>query len=523
MKPHGVAEEIVHQLAEMPFLDGQTLAAITDNSDAGVYAAVGQLEDAELVGSVPHATPVLPRVERYHLTADGVRSLAEADGIDVVELLRNYPVSAQWQRLLLERLDLVGIVYRIVAAVADIEDTVGLAWYRASPFDASITLAGGRVLGIVRQGPMSDRTSFGKRMARLRDAPTPSGLLVVCHDEIRLRHTRRTLLALRLPTFLALERDVAKGNGAAWQMPGSDARLDVTSILRKASASNSPVLEPLPTNASVPIPLTVDKPLERIADWLLPGVLRPAEKRVLDAVADWPGITHGNLARLLGLQPSRLSHVTGPLTAANLLTAINIGGRRLALGDRALSMLARRDRTAIGIARQRWSVNPIDPALPSIWRNISGRRVRQLLRHIEHTDAVHNWLASTVERARDDGWDIVQVDPPHRASRYFRHNGKVHSVNPDAFGLMRRGTETKAFFLEWERRAVRPSTMRQRLAPYLRYYSTSRPRDDNGATPEVIIILEDPVTVPHFRRIACEEMGTHGLRIPISVRRLSGY
>ena len=514
MKPQGVAEEIMGQLAEMPFLDRRTLAVVTDRSEAGVYAAVRQLEDAGLIGSVPHATSVLSRVERYYLTVDGVCALAETEGIDVAETLRRHPVSAQWQRLMLERLDLVGIVYRIVAAIADIEHPVGLIWYRAAPLDAGITLAGSRVIGIVRQGPMSDRTSFGKRMARLRDAPRPSGLLVVSHDEIQLRHTRRTLVALRLPTFLALEHDVAQGNGAIWQMPGSDARLNVTSILRKVSISGSLPFEPQPAKSTTPIPLMVDAPFAKAPNWLLPSLLRPAEKRVLDAVADWPGITHGNLARLIGLRPSRLSHVTGPLTAANLLTVISIGGRRLALGDHALSLLARRDRSAIGIARQRWSVSPIDPALPSTWRNISGRRVRQLLRHIEHTDAVHNYLASTAERARDDGWGIVQLDPPHRASRYFRHNGTVRSINPDAFAIMRRGTETKAFFLEWERRAVRPSTMKQRLAPYLRYYSTSRPRDDNGATPEVIIVLEDEVTAANFRQVAEQEMKRAGVKLP---------
>ena len=507
------------QLAEMPFLDRRTLAVVTDRSEAGVYAAVRQLEDAGLIGSVPHATSVLSRVERYYLTVDGVCALAETEGIDVAEALRRHPVSAQWQRLMLGRLDLVGIVYRIVAAIADIEHPVGLIWYRAAPLDAGITLAGSRVIGIVRQGPMSDRTSFGKRMARLRDAPRPSGLLVVSHDEIQLRHTRRTLVALRLPTFLALERDVGQGNGATWGMPGSDVQLDVASILRKVSINGSLPVEPQPAKASIPTPLAVDEPLERIADWLLPSVLRPTKKRVLDAVADWPGITHGNLARLIGLQPSRLSHVTGPLTAAQLLTVISIGGRRLALGDRALSLLARRDRSAIGIARQRWSVSPINSALPSTWRNISGRRVRQLLRHIEHTDAVHGYLASTAERARADGWEIVQFDPPHRASRYFRQNGKVHSVHPDAFGMMRRGRETKSFFLEWERRAVRPSTMRQRLAPYLRYYSTTRPRDDHGTTPEVIIVLRDEVSAANFRRVAEQEMVEARVLFPLRLSR----
>ena len=72
-------------------------------------------------------------------------------------------------------------------------------------------------------------------------------------------------------------------------------------------------------------------------------------------------------------------------------------------------------------------------------------------------------------------WETDQLDPPRRASRYFRHFGGRRSVHPDAFGMLRRGGTVWPFFLEWERRAVRPVTMAARLAPYLRYYSSGRP------------------------------------------------
>ena len=116
------------------------------------------------------------------------------------------------------------------------------------------------------------------------------------------------------------------------------------------------------------------------------------------------------------------------------------------------------------------------------WRNVSGGRSRQLLRNLEHTAAVHGFLAALARQARALGWDTAQLDPPHRASRHFRHQGALRSVNPDAFGVLRRGPAAWAFFLEWERRAVRPATMTQRLAPYLRYYSSHRPTDDHGTT-----------------------------------------
>ena len=47
----------------------------------------------------------------------------------------------------------------------------------------------------------------------------------------------------------------------------------------------------------------------------------------------------------------------------------------------------------------------------------------------------------------------------------FRYGGTLRSVHPDAFGVLRRGDEAWPFFLEWERRALHPSTMVARLAP----------------------------------------------------------
>ena len=120
-----------------------------------------------------------------------------------------------------------------------------------------------------------------------------------------------------------------------------------------------------------------------------------------------------------------------------------------------------------------------------IWRNVSGSRSRQLLRNVEHTGSVHWFLVALAAQARPADWEIVQLDSPRRASRYFRHEGRLHSVLPDAFGVLRRAGETLLFFLEWERRAVRPVTMAARLAPYLRYYSSHRPLDDHGAAPIV--------------------------------------
>ena len=189
-------------------------------------------------------------------------------------------------------------------------------------------------------------------------------------------------------------------------------------------------------------------------------------------------------------------------------------GRRLALTDHGLATLARRDRTAVGRTRKRWSAAPADAG---DWRTVTGRRSRQLLRDVEHTAAVHGFIAGLSGQARALGWEIAQLDPPLRASRYFRHFGGMRSIHPDAFGLLQRGAAAWPFFLEWERRAVRPVTMRARLAPYLRYYSSHRPIDDHGARPTVLVVFDEEMAATHFLRVAIEEMAEARTVLPLLV------
>ncbi len=169
------------------------------------------------------------------------------------------------------------------------------------------------------------------------------------------------------------------------------------------------------------------------------------------------------------------------------------------------------------MAKRRWIIALEDRDGPFEWRNVTGRRDRQLLRNIEHTAAVHGFLAALAAQAPLLGWEIVQLDPLRRASRHFRHDDRMRAVNPDAFGVLRKGGTQWAFFLEWERRAVRPSTMSDRLAPYLRYYSSHRPIDDHGTRPAVLVVFDDEIAQTHFLRVAREEMRAERVTVPLWV------
>ena len=112
---------------------------------------------------------------------------------------------------------------------------------------------------------------------------------------------------------------------------------------------------------------------------------------------------------------------------------------------------------------------------------------------------------------------MVQLDPPRRAPRYLRHDGRLHSVRPDAFRVLRNEGKTLRFFLECARRAVRPVTMAARLAPCLRYYSSHRPTDDHGTQPVMLVVFDDEIAQTHFLRVAREEVVQWKVEVPMWV------
>ena len=524
MRPEGCEGELLRRLAAMPFLDRLEMAALTGRSRGAVYEAVGKLESGGLAASVPHASPLIPPTRRYFLTAAGLHRLARDEGMTVDDLLDRCPVSEQRRRVLMERLDAITVVYRLASAISNAAYPIRFRWYRAMPMDAAITLSDGRTVAVVRQGLTADRTAFAKRMWRLREAFRPSAVLMLMPDEVRLRHARRLVSRMPSIAFLALESDAVSAgeNALIWRAPSGSALFDLQTALAHTRPRDAWPIEKPPEQASLPTSIDADGPARDVPNHMLPVMLKTTEKRALDLLSDWPWISLAHLQELLGVKRSRLSLVLQRLEGLGLVVDLHVeGGRRLALADRGLAMLARRDRASVGAAKKRWSVTPADPHAPLDWRNVSGGRTRQLLRNAEHTDSVH-WSAAVLERqAHSRAREVVQLDPPQRASRFFRHDGGLRSVHPDAFGVLRRGENTWPFFLEWERRAVRPVTMAARIAPYLRYYSSHRPTDDHGSQPIVLVVFEDEIAQTHFLRVARDEMERTGVSVPLLVSHRS--
>ena len=508
-------------LAAMPFLDRLELAAVTGMSEGTAHNVLGRLHLDGLADCIRHAAPLTPSTRRWRLTVDGVGRLAVDAGTGLESILRTSPVSARWQRVLLARLDAVAVIYRLASAVANAGGPPRFRWYRGAVLDAAIMLPDGRTLGLIRQGATADRTAFADRVRWMPDPnqPMPRSLLALLPDEARLRQARRLLARYPGPVYLALEEHVANASAddRVWRLTTTPAVLSLDEALAHMRPGGRLPREPSLTRLA----LAGDFPLEpdKIPDHLLPAVLKPADKRALDRLAEWPWITADDLGGLMGLSESRISGLCLELARHRLICRVSLDGRkRLALSRRGLAVLARRDRASVSRAVHRWSVEVVDGKAPTCWRSVPGARSRPLARTIAHTGAVHQFMAALTGQARRSSrYRVLQASPPHHSTRYFRHRGRLRSVHPDGFGVVRVGTRVFPFFLEWERRALNPSTMSARLAPYLRYYSSNRPLDDHGHRPLVLVVFDDSLAEANFLGVARREMERTGADVPLWV------
>ncbi len=517
MNRDSAADSVLGWLSRAPLLDRLELAALSGWSRSAVYRAVEKLERERLVEPVAHASDLIAPTRRYTLTAAGLGRLAESEGNEAERLLRERPVSEQARRLFLGRIDVLAALYRLSCSVADIAFPIQIRCYRALPVDLCLRLADGRTIALVRLGRINERRSLARRLARLRDGPAFAAVLLVAPDETRLRETARRLRSFPEPCFLALERDAVKAGPESliWCAPSAEVALSLREALSLAGPQSSwPTERPL-----VRVSPPADKrSAGRPPDWMVPACLVPSEKRALDLIADWPWIRADHLAALLGVSRTRLRQLLRRAGEFGLIVRPIIAGRlRLALSGRGLAFVARRDRASVGEMRKRWSAELIAREGDYDWRNVRGSRNRQLLRNLTHTEAVHGFLAALADQARSNGWALAQIEPTHRASRYFRFQDRFRSVQPDAFGVLRCDGRDQPFFLEWERRAIRPSTMAAKLAPYLRYYSSKRPLEDHGASPLVLVAFEDELAADHFLRVAREEQVRTGVSLPLRV------
>ncbi len=506
------------------------LAAVEELSRFGRVPAstlrdrLEKLAKRGLADSVPHHLSVLgtrPQ-RRYFPTEKGVLAGGAATQ-GRAHMLRAYPVSKQWFRLLAERLDAVAALHRVAAMVADADphdDPVRVDHYRNGPYDMLLTLSGGRSIGLLRQGPALPSSNLRYRLKsieRLDSSERPFVTLVLTHAD---QATRRAIRSLgdpseHLRTFVATEGERLAGDhaGVVWQQCGSglgeavriDADASLADILALAERlldstysflGNSPKPNPgdlYPSGVQASMP----EPSQQLTPALSVQLTR-AEKDVLDLLAAWPLCTREQLAGLMGgVTLRRVNQVLRSLTKHGL---IGSDEPLHMLTDAGLTYLARRDRAAVGLTLDRWSAEPAY-SNSGVYAGTAVRALASQMRH--HAGVIDFAAALSAEVARSPDHDLFDLLPTSRSSIGYRYDWTTYVIHPDASFTLDYKGRWRPYLLEFERRATTPKRARSRLKSYRRYFDSGwAKRDHGGRLPRVLFVFESPDNENTFLDVA---------------------
>ena len=483
-----------------------------------------KLTERGLVDSVQHHLSVLgTRPQRRYFPMEKGVTAGGAATKGREHMLRAYPVSKQWFRLLAERLDAVAVLYRVAAMVADADphkDSVRVDHYRHGPYDMLLTLSGGRSIGLIRQGPAlpSSRLRYRLRsIERLDSSDTPFVTLVLTHAD---QATRRAVRSLGDPsehrrTFVTTEGELLAGDhtGVVWQQCGSgvgeavriDADASLAGILALAERlldssysflRDRPKPKPgalYPSGAQATMP----EPTEQLTS-TLPVQLARAEKDALDLLSAWPLCTREQLAGLMGgVTLRRVNQVLRSLAQHGLVRSDE---PLHMLTDEGLTYLARRDRAAVGLTLDRWSAEPLY-LNADIYAGTAVRALASQLRH--HAGVIDFVSALSAEVARSPSHDLWDLLPTSRSSIGYRYDWTTYVIHPDASFTLEYEGRWRPYLLEFERRATTPKRARSRLKSYQRYFLSGwAERDHEGRLPRVLFVFESPGSENAFLDVA---------------------
>ena len=531
LRPDPALRSLRHGLEEaLLLLCATPLATVEELSRFGRVPAstlrdrLKKLTERGLVDSVAHHLSALgSRPQRRSFPTEMGITAAGAATKGRAHMLRAYPVSKQWFRLLAERLDAVAVLYRVAAMVADADahqKPVRVDHYRHGPYDMLLTLSGGRSIGLIRQGPALPTSRLRYRLRsieRLDSSHSPFVTLVLTHAD---QATRRAIRSLGDPsehrrTFVVTEGELLAGDhtGVVWQQCGSglgeavsidadaslagilalaERLLDTSySFLRDRPKPNRSDLYPSGTQASMP------EPTEQLASTLSVQLTR-AEKDTLDLLAAWPLCTREQLAGLMGgVTLRRVNQVLRSLTQHGLVRSDE---PLHMLTDEGLTYLARRDRAAVGLTLDRWSAGP-SHSNPDVYTGTALRALASQLRH--HAGVIDFAAALCAEVARSQDYDMFDLLPTSRSSIGYRYDWTTYVIHPDASFTLEYEGRWRPYLLEFERRATTPKRARSRLKSYRRYFDSDwAERDHEGRPPRVLFVFESPDNENAFLDVA---------------------
>ena len=513
MKESGAIQMVLDTVAMMPLISADELAAVCGIGWRRCYRLVSRAREDGVIESVSYRVAGAA-VERWRLTGTGVGVLAERKGITVKEALRDWPLSAQWERSLLRRIHTVALCYRIAVEALRIEPGMPVwRWERSDVYDAFMTLASGRTFGICRMGPSISVKSISSRirsLSVLNYYGYVDSALVITPGPIEQNNLVRRLERTYMNLAIGTEEKVLQGGPGepAWRTPLyrplDDFPLD--GFIEAASIQEIPPRRQPPKLASMP---KGNEVLGSDSTELIAATLADSGTLILNTVANWPLIDNRKALQITGMgsewfrkERTRLINI-GALAQVRMPNNTNRSkSLRLVLTDYGLRLVAWRDRTTLSDLTRAWSICPDENGEakdPIAGHVIKGTKLRVAARELSHTDSLQE-LACSIQTscAGTAEWHVEQLLPTHRWERWFYYNNRRYGIRPDATALLRYNDNQVALLIEYEQRAMTPAGMLEKVTRYTRYFGSPETGLDFASPPVAVMVFPDSASASRF-------------------------
>ena len=515
-----ISPELANRLldvARYPFATSAELFALTGRALQGnVHRNVLALRERGMIQSVDHYSRIYGRASARHFPAcAGLRVLSEWLGQPEAVTLRELPVSAEWQRVLVGRMEILAVVYRIAVQVArccayggDVGPVV-VHFPRDDALDGIIGCADGRWFGVMRQGYGLSLSNLGGRIAeQARKAIQPDAVFVVTADGLGRSPIERRVFERRasITGLVAFEDEVLvrEDDEEVWTRPGyrGGGSVSLKDVVMNAvgSAIYRPTLDTSYTRASRPVAL------ESLPEsgW---AELTASERHTLDDVFLWPMMDIRQLAALRGVQYANKALALGRLVDQGLTVRVKVRGlprRRFALSDGGLRSVSGRDRTSLSALRKQWS--------PGSDREPVGTMLAKMQLECHHTEGVNDFAARLMTELGTDTY----IMPSHRGMRHFTDRVGDSLVSPDLIASFSLKGRRRTLFLEYEMRAASPNPMRDKVLPWMRYFGTPYPYEDFDGDLRLLFVLAGEKEETVFHEVTSELHRRTGVSIPLA-------
>ncbi len=437
------------------------------------------------------------------------------------DFVRAYPMSREWLTLLIRRMDAVAAIYRLASSLSP--GSGGLRtrveFHRRGRFDATITLHDGDSFGVVRQGLALRRRSLYDRLRAIAEydyGQRPGMLLVLTPSVWEQRLTARFCEQRDLrDCFVAVESREAleRRGGRVWQSTSfliGGRRRTLEGVISGASrGGRSRAASPSRKRASLPRPELMMRAAPAFG-------ISPSEKRALDIITDHPMIPREHLALWLGVSEGRVSQMMRSLvnTWGLVERRGKRGNTRYTLSAEGIRYVTHRDRAELPTTRGIWST-ALTTDHQGRTRHV-GHRIDTWARQTKHADGITWFLSKLQSEARaDPDSELLWSVPTARSDRAY--NWGQSAIAPDAVGKMvAEGLEIPCY-LEYELRARHPEGVLARLSPYMSYYWSTEPGEDQPPFPVTLFVVDTEEVEATYVRTAAR-MTRMSLPILVSCR-----